>query len=60
MLRSAFLKRMALVAAACAFIDVPWPKDQAASAPEVRKSYHFRAYALPARVVAKARSRTIG
>ena len=27
MIRSAFLKRMALAAAACAFIDVPWPKQ---------------------------------
>jgi len=50
MLRSAFLKRMALVAAACAFIDVPAPRDQA-----VRKSYHFHAYVMP---VAKARKRT--
>lgn len=25
MIRIAFLKRMALAAAACAFIDVPWP-----------------------------------
>jgi hypothetical protein len=25
-LRRAFLKRMALAAAACAFFDVPWPK----------------------------------
>jgi hypothetical protein len=28
MLRSAFLRRAALAAAACAFIDVPWPKDE--------------------------------
>lgn len=28
MLRRSFLKRMALAAAACAFIDVPWPKEQ--------------------------------
>lgn len=26
MIRRAFLRRMALAAAACAFIDVPWPK----------------------------------
>lgn len=26
MIRRSFLKRMALAAAACAFIDVPWPK----------------------------------
>lgn len=26
MLRRAFFKRMALAAAACAFIDVPWPR----------------------------------
>lgn len=26
MIRLAFLRRMALAAAACAFIDVPWPK----------------------------------
>ena len=26
MIRSAFLRRMALAAAACAFIDVPWPE----------------------------------
>ena len=25
--RQGFLKRMALAAAACAFIDVPWPKE---------------------------------
>ena len=56
MLRSAFLKRMALAAAACAFIDVAWPKDPGVAA--VRKSYRFGAYTLPARVVAKARSRT--
>ena len=28
MLRRAFLRRMALAAAACAFIDVPWPKPK--------------------------------
>lgn len=28
MKRAAFLKRMALAAAACAFIDVPWPKSE--------------------------------
>lgn len=28
MLRRSFLKRMALAAAACAFIDVPWPKER--------------------------------
>ena len=28
MIRSAFLRRMALAAAACAFIDVPWPKQE--------------------------------
>ena len=27
MIRRSFLKRMALAAAACAFIDVPWPKQ---------------------------------
>ena len=26
MIRRAFFRRMALAAAACAFIDVPWPK----------------------------------
>ena len=28
MIRRRFLKRMALAAAACAFIDVPWPREQ--------------------------------
>lgn len=35
MLRRAFLRRMAFAAAACAFIDVPWPKVQEAQAVEV-------------------------
>jgi hypothetical protein len=58
MLRSAFLKRMALVAVACAFFDAPWPKDQGETVSEVRKSYCFRAYTLPSRVLATARNRT--
>lgn len=39
MLRRAFLKRMALAAAACAFIDVPWPKAQAFTATEALERY---------------------